>query len=479
MSEDIRTKSKAFLFDSRTGHSYELASSSLLSVQKDLTAFLEVNKAATSNSTGSKRLMQKYGTMVGGVKVASRPFDFATYAFAATLNTYHARASRAKAKDIVGRPWQLVGEATVAKKMEIEAFFKTAFVSSFGKTFGEGMMDVEIDYQSLGNGYLEVVPSVAGFPAELTHIPATEVWIRLDRLGYVQALNGEYTHFRAWGVPEASYEALSETDPLSSGKGQACTALIHFSSYWPFSPYYGLPSIMPAWNAVVILQLIAEYNLQFFGNNAIPDYAVIVSGEASDDLRDVIKTYFQSHLKGQAHKTLVIDTPSGQSIKFEKLTSDGVKDGSFRLLRTDCRDEILHAHGVPPQKVGIVETGKLGGNLASEQIEEYKQTIVTPGQERVETRLNTLIAAFDSSLIFQFTSYDNNDLKTEADIDAIYLDRNVVTPNEVRTLRFPDQEPLPGGDGVLHPTTLGDAASLEATVSELQQAIYSAVGGDR
>ncbi|HZY74607.1 MAG TPA: phage portal protein, partial [Edaphobacter sp.] len=247
--------------------------------------------------------------------------------------------------------------------------------------------------------------------------------------------------------------------------------------YLPFSTYYGIPSIMPAWNPMVLMVLVSEYNLSFFNNNAIPDYAVILEGDWEDNCETTIQEYFRRHLKGKAHKTLCLRTPDGGKITFERLTSDNAKEGSFRLLRQDSRDEILHAHGVPPQKVGIVETGALGGNAGAEQIKEYKASIVTPGQQKAASRLNRIITVgFGvTDLKLEFEPYDVDDRKLNADIDHIYLSDGVLVPNEVRAQRFPDKEPLEGGDEPRRQPSVGDLAGIDEGLQQMQREIREAL----
>jgi hypothetical protein len=464
-------RGQVFLLDSVGGQVAKVNSAALLAGMAGPAEYHAIHKAMTepaATSEGSKRLREKYGTTLDGVTCAIRPFDFSLFAYAASLNTYHMRAIRAKTKDIVGRAWKISGDGQEAARKKIETFFRSAFGLL---TFGEGMGNVWTDYEALGNGYLEVVPTVKGDePAEMAHIPAPEMWIRLDDLGFVQQKNGLYQHFRRWGVDPKRFDELPESDPL---RADDVTSVCHFSRYFPWSLSYGIPCIMPAWSALSLAVLQAEFNLGFFNNNAIPDYAVILEGDWEEDAEQTIQEYFRTHLKGQAHKTLAMRSPTNGKITFEQLTSDNAKEGSFRLLRSDCRDEILHAHGVPPQKVGIIETGRLGGNKANEQIVEYKISIVDPGREKVTARLNRLIAAGFGSDKFrlEFEPYNIDDLAQQATIDATYLDRDVLAPNEVRRVRFPDLAPLPGGDAVL---ARGGGSPVEDAMGAVQKAIRAA-----
>ena len=464
------TTGKVFLLNSASGEIVKTSGALTAAAATPLSYYQAQKAMVEGDGKESARLAEKQGCSVGGVQCAARPFDIAAYAYATVVNTYHMRACRAKVKDIVGRGWSIAGEGSDATKAAIKTFFVRAFGD---RTFSEGMGDVWTDYESLGNGFLEVIPDAKGIPAALRHMPATETFIRVDGLGFVQAKNGQFSHFRTYGLGPERFTNLPATDGLA----QANTSLIHFSRYFPFSPFYGLPSVMPAFSALALMVLIREYNLQFFANNAIPDYAVILEGEWGDDVENMIGEKFRTHLKGQAHKTLCLKTPSGGKVIFEPLTSSTVKEGAFRLLWQEARDEVLQAHGVPPQKVGIVETGKLGGNAAGEQIVEYKNSIVEPGQEKVGTRLTMLIEQGFKvpGLEFRFEPFDTEDRQANATVDKSYLDAGVLTPNEVRETRFPGRPPLEGGDEPNRPAQLNDLAGVENVLNQVQQSLRGEV----
>jgi hypothetical protein len=456
-------KSQAYVFDSASGAVAKVNAPLLLEGLARPAEYQEVAKAVVEAKGGSRRLREKYGVTLDGVICATRPFDFALYAYATTLNTYHARAVRAKAKDIVGRAWQIAGDDGPAKE-RATAFFTHAFGE---QSLADGLGNVWTDYEALGNGYCEVVPIVRGDePAELAHVPATEMWVRLDGLGFVQQKAGEYSHFKRWGLAPERFDAeLKANDPLLRG---GVTAVKHFCRYSPWSLHYGIPPIMPAWGRLCLAVLESEYNLAFFSNSAIPDYAVVLKGDWADTAEDLIREYFRRHLKGQHHKTLVLQTAENGEIQFEKLTSDNAKEGSFRLLRQDCRDEILQAHGVPPQKVGIVQTGTLGGNLASEQAEEYKVSIVEPGRQKASEFCNSLIEAMGvDGLTFRWQAYSTEDEERNMRVDTGYVNARVLLPNEVRAERFPTMKPLEGGDEFPGQA----AADAVAAIGQVQQEI--------
>ena len=473
---------RVFFVDSASGSHFECNSPMLLRATQQIAKFQAVQSAMATGDEESQALTDDIGTIVGGVAVAKRPVDFALFSYAAVVDTYNKRAIDTKALDITGRNWHIVeaeqaGRAkkywkSVRKQGGRIAELTTFFQKAWGKrTFAEGMGCVWTDFEALANAYVEVVPDKRGVPVQLVHIPASEMWVRLDEIGYTQQKNGKVAHFRDYCLQDKAYAKLKANDPLSNAKTHG---VIHWSRYSPWSRFYGVPQIMPAWNAVVLRQMTSEFNLRFFSNGAIPDWAVILEegpqGGWPKDSDDTLREFFRAHLKGvgNSRKTLVLTAPNGGKVTFERLTSDTVKDGAFPLLRKDSRDEILHAHGVHPIKAGIVEAGKLGGNMSTEEQRAYKAAVVDPGGAAVEARLNQIIEKGfgEPNLRFEFAAFDVEDQLLQAQIDQIYLDRQVKVVNEVRAQLGMEQvawgdEPNAGQQAGLDAGVAADLAALQ------------------
>jgi len=447
-----------------------LNSGPLLVGAAQLSELAQVLKAAeTGEAAGSDKLVEQFGEQVDGVDCARRPFDMALFAFALTANTWNARAVEVKAGDVAGRSWVVGGpEGTSEKQKEDVA---QQLRRSFGRqSFGDGLQCIWQDYAGLGNGYLELIPSKKGDKtAALAHLPAAQMYVRLDGLGFVQRLGVRTAHFRnAWADPKA-FDALEAGDPLREATNQA----MHFPRYSPLSPFYGVPAVLPAFPAIALSALVSEFNQSFFSNSAIPDYAVLLEGDWAEETQELIEVFFREHLKGQAHKTLVMEQPTGGKVEFKRLTSDETKEGGFRELRKDTRDEILQAHGVPPVRVGVVETGALGGNVGSEQLKTYVESIVLPGRETLETALTEVLTRMGhEGLWFEFEPFDIEDELANAKVDAIYEKIGVKSAEEIRVERFPELGVLgEEGEPDDEPPAAeedGDLGKLEKSVAGLQ-----------
>ncbi len=139
-----------------------------------------------------------------------------------------------------------------------------------------------------------------------------------------------------------------------------------------------------------------DFNINFFDNNAVPQYAIIVKGgELAQGTRKRIEVYFRTHIKGQAHKTLILEVvqEEGEKVDIEtKPLSVDIKDASFRMFRTDNAEEIRVAHGVPGRLIGLTERGGLGGaGEGTSQQEIFKYHVIEPKQTRLEFRINNFL----------------------------------------------------------------------------------------
>nr|WP_283770991.1 phage portal protein [Polycladospora coralii] len=371
------------------------------------------------------------------------------------LNTYHFRAVKTKARDTVGLGWRLepnqkVSNPNDGQKETAEEFFKRPHVED---TFGEVLERWMIDFESVGNGYLEVirdpkqkVKNANGVNVNrikgIETIPAHTMRLHIDDIRFVQMRGNQKRWFIRCGSP---YDVDKDTGDLHEyGKldpDQRGNEIIHIMNYSPRSDYYGIPDVLPALGALLGDKKREEYNIDFFENFAIPAYAVTVEGaDLDEEVVKQIKQYFQKDLKENRHSTLVLTAEhrggDGPPVKFnfEKLAVD-MKEASFRLYRLDNRDEVLSAHGVPPYRAGIAQEGSLGGSTATESTEIYKQSIINPRQEIIEARIDRHVLRDSLGITdweFKFNDIDTRDQERESAINERYFKLGVLTPNDIR-----------------------------------------------
>lgn len=259
-----------------------------------------------------------------------------------------------------------------------------------------------IDLETFGFLVIEVVRNKGGQPSKLIPMPVESCRLarNLSLNGYsgdtdmrfvVQRINNHERIFKIF-----SEEGVGNL--LEPTTGNLMTEVLFCRTYHVSGGRYGIPTWVPALKAMVGFDKVAEYNINFFDNEAVPRFAVIVQGGKLDrEEKELIKSYFKKDLKGSknAHKTLVLTTTKGAEIKLVPL-ADKIQDGSFRFYRKDSRDEIISAHSVPPHRLQIYDTGSTSsGGSASQNIfsmdKTYKYSVIVPLQNKIAGMFNQLI----------------------------------------------------------------------------------------
>ena len=360
-------------------------------------------------------------------------------------NFLHYRCINQKTADVVGQGFSISsgsGETDSGLEEqinEVKKFFEEPNPEESGQEF---LKKFWTDYESLGNAYAEIVfDSISGQskkPIAMWHIPAQTMRKCIGEKFYVQIVENKKTYFPRIGLSTAEIEVEIEKLKLDSSEvSEHFVFSFHNFSSWDLN--YGIPDYYPVVSSILLDKFRTEYNIAFFENNAVPRYAVIVKGtELTVDVENVIKNYFQSGLKGQAHKTLVLSVGDKEvEITFKKLALD-VQESSFRLLHEDDLYDIAIAHGVPPRWLGIAEPGKMGGSQEGRsQAMNYKANYVNPNQKLLSKKLTSLIihSLFGyKDLNIEFNEIDLSDETNDAKVGDVYFKHGVLSINEFRKM---------------------------------------------
>ena len=356
-------------------------------------------------------------------------------------NFIHFRCVNQKVSDVTGQGYNITtgtseGDETNKENIEkIKTFFKKPNMS---ETFNEVFSKFWKDYEGLAQAYLEISLDKDKEPIAMWQIPAQTMRICKGNNFYVQILNEKKKFFPKFGVnPKKLLSDIAKLGIEASQISEHFVFSMHNNS--PKDVNYGVPDYYPVISSILLDKYRAEYNISFFENNAVPRYAVIITGTDNlEEVEGVIKSFFQSHIKGQAHKTLVLSVGDKDvEIKFEKLAVE-MKDGSFRMLHQDALYDICLAHGIPPRWLGIAEKGQLGGGSEnSSQARNYKTNYVTPKQKLLAGKLTEIIIAdgFKSEEIeLKFKEIDITDQLNDAKVGETYLKYGALSINEFRTM---------------------------------------------
>jgi PBSX family phage portal protein len=309
-------------------------------------------------------------------------------------------------------------------------------------TFTETLIKVYTDLEATGNGFLEIGRTTNGDIGYIGHIPAKTMRVRRLRDGFIQLLYGKAVFFRNFGDTET-------INPISGGEDRP-NEVMHFKKYTPMNNYYGIPDVIAAQTALAGNEFSGRYNLDYFENKAVPRYIITVKGaKLSPESERKLLEFFQVGLKGKNHRSLYVplpaDTPDSKTeFKMEPIEA-GTQEGSFNKYRIANRDEILLAHRVPINKIGVPEGVSLAN--ARDADKTFKEQVCRPAQMKLEKKLNKIIEEKTDALAIKFNELTLTDEDTQSKIDERYLRMQVITPNEVRIRK--GMIPIDGGDTVV------------------------------
>lgn len=301
-------------------------------------------------------------------------------------------------------------------------------------SFNLTMEKVYTDVQATGNGYLEIGRTTAGEIGYLGHIPSTTMRARRLRDGYVQIIGQKVVYFRNFGA--------KNQNPLTTDNRP--NEIIHFKQYSPLNTFYGVPDIMSAISALHGDQLASQYNIDFFGNKAVPRYVVTLKGaKLSEEAEDKMFRFLQTSLKGQNHRTLYIPLPADSDtnkveFKMEPI-ENGVQEASFNDYRIRNRDDILVAHQVPLSKIGGGDSSAIAAALSQDRT--FKEQVARPAQRNIEKLISKIIKEKTDLLELKLNELTLTDEIAQSQILERYVKNQIMVPNEARTILGLPQRP--------------------------------------
>ena len=410
------------------------------------------------NETRSKKIEHEVITGYNAFEVVAPPYNQDYLAKLYELSAPHYAAVNAKVANIVGLGYDFVPDQPLARKkinkaeteeekkkvQDILSKGKEALVDLLDSlneedTFSEVLAKVWKDYETTGNGYIEITREITGAIGYIGHVPSTTVRVRRERDGFVQIISNKAVFFRNFG----------KKDPNPLGGDDNPSEIIHIKKYAPSSTYYGVPDIIAASQAIAGNKFSADFNLDYFENKAVPRHVIILKGATINPrLAKNILEFFETGLKGKNHRSLFIPLPGDTGdkkidLKIEPVEA-GVQDSSFNNYRKSNLGEILMAHRVPISKVGLAEGVSLA--VARDADKTFKEQVCQPEQKIFEKKLNKIFKELTDLFLLKLNELTLTDENTQSQIDERRRKTGVETANEQRRRRgLPDIE---GGDEV-------------------------------
>jgi PBSX family phage portal protein len=422
---------------------------------------------------------------LGSLGLVARPYDPSKFLEVVESNVYADRCVRQTAQDATGTDWNIIKEVdkdeSPAEQKILNEFLYNA------NSEGESLLDVFekaiIDLKSIGWMTLEVAPRPGGL-LEVYHVPAHTIYVHKNKEKFCQIRDIRRAWFKRFGSKDDITRSSGELIKASTPPDDIADSMIYYRSYYPKSDYYGVPPFIGALGSILGLIAARDYNLSFFQNYGMPLGFIILQGDWEENSDQALKTYLTAEHGGvvNANKAAVIKVASGSSLQWIPISAEA-KEGQFRVYIKMLRDEVLSAYAMPPYRIGIAETGALGGSTAIESTKIYYQSVIRPLQRVIETITGQLIKAMGiSSYYVELMPADVRNLESVAEIYGRFIDRGVMSPNEVRD-KLDLGDPYPGGDShyisaSFLPVDAPVEKEAETSDSESEPAISGGDGAD-
>lgn len=275
------------------------------------------------------------------------------------------------------------------------------------------------DLQLFGDAYLEVV-TLLGEPVALYGLDATTMTVLSD-------LHGEVTGYvqNVDGVRQAKF------DP---------DQVIHISLDAPRGGLYGVgpaqKMLLPATAWLFVMATLKEC----FRRGDPPRLHVDLAHFQDTEVQRWREQYIVNNLGPRNVGTPVITTGGGQVGVLDPRKVTDYLDTARQL-----RDEIISGFGTPPAKLGIIETGNLGGGTGEAQDKTFRVNTIIPIAALILEKLNYHLVQYGFDLSdwqLQFAEIDMRDSKVVEEIRDIRLRNGSYTLN-----RYRDEIGEPAVDG--------------------------------
>lgn len=218
-----------------------------------------------------------------------------------------------------------------------------------------------LDYLCQGNGYLEERQNLAGRPMTLKACLA-----RYTRRGV------EDGHF--WWVP--AWRQEMEFQPGT---------VFQLMQEHPTQEIYGVPEYMGAVQAALLNESATLFRRRYYLNGSHAGFILYLNGTNFGEPEMKALSAQMRAAKGIGNfKNLLLHVPGGgpEGVKVIPIAEAGAKD-EFLGIKNVSRDDMLAAHRVPPQLLGVVPTNSGGFGDVSKATDAFFFNEIEPLQARI------------------------------------------------------------------------------------------------
>lgn len=295
------------------------------------------------------------------------------------------------------------------------------------------LRNIITDLMLFGDSYIEVI-TLLGEPVALYLLDATTMTVLSDN-------HGEVTGYRqdVDGMRQAVF---------------GVNDVIHISLDAPRGGLYGVSpaqlALLPTTAWIFTMATIQET----FRRGDPPRMHVDLAHFEDNDVQRWREQYQVYNLGPKAVGNPLITTGGGavQVLDPRKVTD-------YLDAERVLRDQIIAAFGVPPSKVGVIETGNIGGGSGEAQNKSFQINTIIPVANLLLEKLNyhLIKVGFNiSNFHFEFAEIDFRDSITVEQVRELRLKYGAYSVNDWRAEL--GKQPIPGGDTNIIDTRTGIVA---------------------
>lgn len=217
-----------------------------------------------------------------------------------------------------------------------------------------------LDFLTFGNGYLESHKNRLGGRLNLTRAPAKYMRRKKDLVRYVQVHGFQETH---------------EFEPGS---------IFHLMEPDINQEIYGLPEYLGALHSAWLNESATLFRRKYYENGSHAGFILYMTDAAQNEADVTAMREALKNSKGPGNfRNLFMYAPNGKKdgIQLIPVSEVAAKD-EFFSIKNVTRDDMLAAHRVPPQLLGVVPSNTGGFGAADTAAKVFGRNEVEPMQAR-------------------------------------------------------------------------------------------------
>jgi PBSX family phage portal protein len=222
-----------------------------------------------------------------------------------------------------------------------------------------------LDFLIYGNGYLRRIDSRLGKPLRIEHMPSL------------------YTR-RAENLEDFWFVAKTATGAIDEQQFDGAS-VFQLREYDTEQEVYGLPEYLAALNSALLNEAATVFRRRYFKNGSHAGFILyLTDAKLSDVDADTLRKKLRESKGVGNFQNLFLHAPGGDKdgVKLIPVGEVAAKD-EFAHIKSTTRDDVLAAHRVPPQLLGILPNNAGGFGDVEKAARSFYFNEIAPLQRRL------------------------------------------------------------------------------------------------